>query len=152
MRSALPVSLLCRLCTTVLTTRLFSSTIAVPFALQSYGENHYNDPNNPACSSVHAETNALKKLMPLPRQKKLKKLDLLVIRVSKTGQLGNSKPCIHCILTLAKNLPEKGYSLRKVYYTNEYGNIVSSQFNDLLNETNPHISRFYMDKKFKLKS
>jgi tRNA(Arg) A34 adenosine deaminase TadA len=141
MRRLLLVSQSCRLCTTVLTTLLCFSTIAAPFALQSYGENHYNDPTNPACSSVHAETNALKKLMPLPRQKKLK-----------SGQLGNSKPCIHCILTLAKNLPEKGYSLCKVYYTNEYGDIVCSQFNELLHETNPHVSRFYMEKKFKLKS
>lgn len=90
--------------------------------------------------------------MPLPKQKKLKKLDLLVIRVSKTGQFGNSKPCIHCILKLAKNLPEKGYTLRTVYYTDEFGNIISSQFNDLLHESKPHVSRFYIEKNFKIRS
>lgn len=132
--------------------RLCFLIIAVPFAVKSYGENHYNNVEDSTCSSIHAEANAMKKLLPLPRQKKLKKLDLLVIRVSKSGQYGNSKPCIHCILNLSKNLPDKGYSLRTVYYTNEEGNIISAQFNELLHETNPHMSRFYLQKNFKVKN
>ena len=139
------------LCTVVSTMRRYSSTIAAPFAVQSYGENQYNNPNDPACSSIHAEANAMKKLLPLPRQKKLKKVDLLVIRVSKNGQYGNSKPCIHCILNLHKNLPDKGYSLRDVYYTDEHGKIVSIRFNELMYQTTPHISRFYTEKHFKIK-
>jgi hypothetical protein len=93
----------------------------------------------------------MKKLIHLPKQKKLKKIDLLVIRVNKTGTYGNSKPCIHCILNLYKNLPEKGYSLRDVYYTNEQGTITTIKFQDLLHENNPHVSRFYFQKNFKLK-
>lgn len=130
---------------------LYSLAIVVPFAVQSYGENRYNDPNYPACSSIHAEANAMKKLVTLPRQKKLKKVDLLVIRVNKTGTYGNSKPCIHCILNLYKNLPEKGYILHNVYYTNEAGTITSIKFQNLLHENDPHISRFYCQKNFKLK-
>lgn len=147
----IPMRQLFHLCMVDRTTRRCSLTIAVPFAVKSYGENHYNNPADPACSSIHAEANAMKKLLPLPRQKKLKKVDLLVIRVSKNGQFGNSKPCIHCILKLSKNLPEKGYSLRDVYYTNESGSIVCTRFNELLHETNPHVSRFYTEKNFKLK-
>lgn len=150
MRRSIP-SRLRHLCTVDLTMRRYSLTIAVPFAVQSYGENQYNNPNDPSCSSIHAEANAMKKLLPLPRQKKLKKVDLLVIRVSKNGQYGNSKPCIHCILNLHKNLPDKGYSLRDVYYTDEHGKIVSIRFNELMYETTPHISRFYTEKHFKIK-
>jgi len=134
------------------TTRRYFSTIAVPFAVKSYGENHYNNPNDSACSSIHAEANAMKKLLPLPRQKKLKKVDLLVIRVSKNGSYGNSKPCIHCILNLSKNLPDKGYILHDVYYTDGNGGIISIRFQELLNETHPHISRFYLEKNFKIKT
>jgi hypothetical protein len=134
-----------------LTTRQFFSIIIVPFALQSYGENHYNNANDSTCSSIHAETNAMRKLLPLPRQKKLKKVDLLVIRVSKNGQYGNSKPCIHCILRLSKTLPEKGYILHDVHYTDEHGAIISIRFQNLLHEATPHISRFYVQKNFKIK-
>jgi hypothetical protein len=95
--------------------------------------------------------NAVRKLPTLPRQKKLKKIDLLVIRTSKNGTLGNSKPCIHCILNMRKNLPEKGYILNKVYYTNQFGIIICTRFLDLCFETTPHISRFYVEKNFKIK-
>lgn len=149
-RRSIP-SRLRHLCTVASTMLRYSSTIAVPFAVQSYGENQYNSPSDSTCSSIHAEANAMKKLLPLPRQKKLKKVDLLVIRVSKNGQYGNSKPCIHCILNLHKNLPDKGYSLRDVYYTDEAGEIVSIRFNELMYETNHHVSRFYTEKKFKIK-
>lgn len=131
--------------------RRYFSTIIVPFAVKSYGENQYNNTSDSTCSSIHAEANAMRKLLPLRRQKNLKKIDLLVIRVSKNGQFGNSKPCIHCILNLSKNLPEKGYVLQDVYYTDEKGNIIAIKFQNLLHETTPHISRFYVQKNFKIK-
>jgi hypothetical protein len=131
--------------------RQYFLTITAPFAIQSYGENHYNNASDSTCSSIHAEENAMRKLLPLRRQKKLKKVDLLVIRVSKSGQLGNSKPCIHCILNLSKNLPDKGYVLHAVHYTDETGEIKTARFQNLLQETTPHISRFYVQKNFKIK-
>jgi hypothetical protein len=126
-------------------------TIAAPFAIKSYGENQYNNASDSTCSSIHAEANAMRKLLPLRRQKNLKKIDLLVIRVSKNGQFGNSKPCIHCILNLSKNLPDKGYTLQDVYYTDERGDIIANKFQNLIHESNPHMSRFYTQKNFKVK-
>ena len=94
-------------------------------------------------SSVHAEENAIRKLPSLPRQKKLKKIDLLVIKVGKNGTLGSSKPCYNCIIKLAISLPEKGYILNKIYYSTRNSDIESCKLTDLIHEENPHVSKFY---------
>lgn len=94
-------------------------------------------------SSIHAEENAIKNLKTLPKQKNLKKIDLLVIKVSITGKLGSSKPCYNCLMKLCLTLPEKGYKLNKIYYSTREGNIECCKLNDLINEENPHITRFY---------
>lgn len=117
--------------------------ISVPFAKLSYGENHYKNFDVSSISSIHAEENAIKNLKPLPKQKNLKKVDLLVIKVSITGKLGSSKPCYNCLTKLSLSLPEKGYKLNKVYYSTRDGTIESCKLNELINEENPHISRFY---------
>lgn len=63
--------------------------------------------------SIHAEIDALSK------HKSVKGLDILIIRVSdKSNNLKNSRPCNACIDKLKK----KG--IRKVYYSNDKGNIV----------------------------
>ena len=67
--------------------------------------------------TIHAEIDALCKL----DNKIVKGLDILIIRIgncSKTSKLKNSRPCNSCIC----KLEQKG--IRKVYYSNEYGEIV----------------------------
>jgi cytidine deaminase len=117
-----------------------------PLSPLSYGENHYMISLN---KTLHAEENAIRKLPSRPKQKKPERLDLIVIRANKLT-FGNSKPCIHCILKL-QDLPSRGYVLNKVYFSNECGEIVSCRLEDLVNDPNPHTSRFYKGHGFFLK-
>ncbi len=73
--------------------------------------------NNIVKFSVHAEIDALCKL----HKKLIKGHDILIIRISNSNScqyLKNSRPCNSCISKL------KSKGIRKVYYSNEYGNIV----------------------------
>jgi len=89
----------------------------------------------------HSEVNAILKLR--FRREKLKnpiKISALVIRVSSTGELGMSKPCAHCTISLFK-LPRKfGYVITDIFYSDENGNIIKTNINELL-EGSQHISR-----------
>jgi len=64
--------------------------------------------------TIHAELDALSNIYP----KKMKGLDVLVIRVNKAKQLLYSRPCNSCI----DKLSQKG--IRKAYYSDIDGNIV----------------------------
>ena len=64
---------------------------------------------------MHAEITVFEKL---PR-KKVKGMDILVIRINKNFALKNSRPCNQCIDKLIK------FGIRKVFYSNEDGIIVS---------------------------
>lgn len=96
----------------------------------------------------HAEDNAIRKLPSLPRKRHLKKVDMLVIRTSKTGLLGSSKPCIHCLMLLQNKLPDKGYKLQNVYYSDQEGNICQSTLRGLFKDEHIHMSRYYRDRCF----
>lgn len=58
--------------------------------------------------TVHAEAAAVRKLGRMST-KRLRRVDLMVIRTSKTGVLGMSKPCAHCLYLLNRRLPSKGF-------------------------------------------
>lgn len=64
--------------------------------------------------TVHAELNALFN----NKLKSVKGMDIIVIRTSK-NKLANSRPCNNCIEKMIK------MGIRKVYYSNESGKIVS---------------------------
>ena len=101
--------------------------------------------------TVHAEDTAIRKLPFLPKKKRLIKIDLLVIRTSKTGLIGNSSPCVHCLLLLQQKLPQKGYILQDIYYSNAAGCIIRSDLESLLTREDLYYSRFYKKREFKLK-
>jgi cytidine deaminase len=117
--------------------------MAVLFNVLSYGENMVC--LNRSCLpseqpwTIHAEDAAIRKL-PTLSKKRPKKIDLLVIRTSKTGVLGISKPCENCVMLLQHQLPEKGYRLQKIYYS-EDGEIKVTTLRKLLTE-DPHITRY----------
>jgi hypothetical protein len=80
--------------------------------------------------SVHAEVDALynvckryvsyfsrKSLRDIDNLKQLKNVDLIVIRISKNGDLKNSKPCIDCLKILKKA------KCNRIYYSDENGQI-----------------------------
>lgn len=71
--------------------------------------------------TIHAEMDALFNYYP----KNTKGMDILIIRVGKGGDLRNSRPCNSCI----DKLNQKG--IRKVYYSNEQGDIVYEFIDDM---------------------
>lgn len=110
----------------------------------SYGVNKMGDSEgvNPG---IHAEYDAITKLIPLKKRKKLENINLLVIRLSGKNKLQSSKPCSNCIHTM-KILPEKkGYKIQNIYYSDSNGNIVKTTLSNLDNEEK-HFSKFYKHK------
>ena len=92
-------------------------------------------------AGIHAEHDAINKLKPLDRNRRPESINLLVIRVSKSNKLLNSKPCANCIKTM-KFLPEKkGYRIKYIYYSNDNGDIVKYSLKNLANQ-DLHYSSF----------
>lgn len=117
--------------------------MVVLFNVLSYGENVVC-PYPCLPWTIHAEDTAIRKLPTLSR-KRPRKIDILVIRTSKTGVLGISKPCSNCIHILQTQLPQKGYSLQKIYYSEE-GEIKETTLRKLLQEESPHTSRYFKER------
>jgi hypothetical protein len=79
------------------------------------------DRPNHTGKSQHAEMAALYKLN---MKKCRKQLNLVVIRVSKTGVLGESKPCSNCI----KQLQQSKLKFKYIIYSNKEGKLVKELF------------------------
>jgi len=110
----------------------------------SFGVNQLGDTdgNTPG---IHAECDAISKLIPLKPRKKLENINLLVIRLSTKNKIQCSKPCYNCIETM-KNLPPKiGYKINNIYYSESNGNIVKTTIKSLEKEEK-HYSQFYRRK------
>jgi tRNA(Arg) A34 adenosine deaminase TadA len=99
--------------------------------------------------NIHAEMDAIGKL-PTLRKKKLEVVNLCVIRVTSGGKLNNSKPCIHCVLSLNMIAPLKGYRIDKVFYSNECGTITQMRFKEFDTQEG-HLTRFFRERNFKIK-
>lgn len=111
----------------------------------SYGVNKMGDSEG-LTPGIHAEYDAIRKLLPLKRKKKLETINILVLRLSKKNKLQSSKPCFSCI-EMMKILPIKlGYKIQYIYYSNENGEIVKSCLNKLDNEEK-HYSKYYKNMK-----
>ena len=95
---------------------------------------------------IHAECDALSKLMPLRNKKKLESINLLVIRLSSKNKIQSSKPCNNCIEAM-KIIPEKkGYKIEHIYYSDENGNIIKTKLKSLDSE-DKHYSKYFRRKK-----
>ena len=109
--------------------------------LLSYGINTMGDPDG-LKPGIHAEHDAIRKLCPLKKKKKLENIDILVIRLSKKNKLHLSKPCNNCIYTM-KTLPNKlGYNIKNIFYSDENGNIIKTNLRELSNEEK-YYTKFY---------
>ncbi len=86
--------------------------------------------------SFHAEANAIRKLASHKGTKNNKAMELVVIRVSPTGVIGNSKPCFQCIQQIMKSR----FNISKVYYSNAEGDIICENINQLLRTDTIHIA------------
>ena len=114
----------------------------------SYGVNQTGDTNG-YHPGIHAEYDAIRKLLPLKRKKKLTNVNLLVIRISGKNKLQLSKPCVICIETM-KTLPKKlGYNIKHIYYSTDNEKIVKSNLIQLSKEKK-HYSKFYRNKQKKI--
>ena len=61
--------------------------------------------------------------------KKIRKFNLIVIKVSKTGNISTARPCYHCI----KQLNSASFvRIKNIYYSNHDGNIVKETFDQLI--------------------
>ena len=110
----------------------------------SYGVNKMGDTDG-LTPGIHAEYDAIRKLPKLKRNKRLKLINILVIRLSVKNRLQLSKPCANCI-QMMKLFPEKlGYKIKHIYYSDNNGHIVKSDLKTLDNEEK-HITRFYRKK------
>lgn len=107
----------------------------------SYGTNKYD--NMPKLTTTHAEIDAINNLIPLARNKKLKKISILVIKTTHSGKIGSSKPCLNC-LTKLSNLPQKkGYVIKDIIYSNVNEQLEKHTLNQLINSDDIHITKFY---------
>lgn len=100
------------------------------------GENTYDTIRK---VSTHAEMNALSKIEKYNTYKTMgqrQKYDILVIRIGKTGKLGVSRPCYHCI----KSLQQSSVKIRNVFYSTESGKIVKEKLSEMNEQSFTHIS------------
>lgn len=87
---------------------------------------------NPIIAPYGCSRNPINKVtIPNKLRRLINKITLVVIRLSKTDNFADSKPCMHCTEYL-KNL-----GIKKVYYSNEEGEL---QFERCQNMVNEHIS------------
>ncbi len=83
--------------------------------------------------STHAEMDVLRKLYKTTQaptgNKRIEKFDVLVIRISKTGKLGASRPCFHCINSMVNTSIVK---IQNVYYSTNDGKIIKEKLDNML--------------------
>jgi|TARA_B100001093_G_C26487632_1_gene867616 cytidine deaminase len=82
------------------------------------GVNQYNIDGK--YSSLHAEVDAVNKLK---KSEKNKRVNMIVFRVNKQGDICMSKPCINCMKVIKKELKRKNYKCPIIYYTEQDGSI-----------------------------
>ena len=95
--------------------------------------------------SIHAEVDALNKIT-----RKADKSDiynLLVVRFTKNNKIGESRPCMYCLLKLAQS---KYVKIKYVYYSTSDGTINRENFSDML-DAKKHISKGHRRKLRKAK-
>lgn len=104
-------------------------------SILGYGENKPNSLRH--APTIHAEVSAAENL-PNRTNKRLKRVDLLVLRINPSGTVGSSKPCIECARFLSEVLPRRGYILDRIHYSTRCNEIVSTRFRDV---TNFHLTK-----------
>lgn len=95
-------------------------------------------------AGVHAEEDALNKLKPNKNNNPIR-INILVIRISKTNVLQTSKPCANCIEKLKKIPGKKGYKLDNIYYSESPEKIIKTTIS-ILDSEEKHYSRFFKNK------
>ena len=75
--------------------------------------------------SKHAEIDAINKIK---KKKNLpKQVDIVVIKLTKSGQLGESRPCYHCLCSLERS----NLNIKHVYYSTKNNTIIREKLADM---------------------
>lgn len=85
-------------------------------------------------TSIHAEIDAVGKLRTHEKKKKMKPIILVSLRFNRSGNLKNAKPCYHCVTALKTILNQKNYCVSYVVYSDNNGNLITSDLDDLLED------------------
>ncbi len=105
------------------------------------GENSDNSLYSNSNIKTHAEMDALNKSINILANKKNKskktKVNLIVIRVNKLGELCESAPCYHCTQSLALN---NSIQIEKLYYSRADRTISCVKFSHWLKYGNKKIT------------
>jgi hypothetical protein len=105
----------------------------------TYGENSMRRSSS-GLPSTHAEMDGLRRIKThhsLNPKRNKDCYDIIVIRLSKSGKLGISRPCYHCL----KSLKDSNINIKYVYYSSGNGDqIIRESLNDMLNNEISHIS------------
>ncbi len=97
----------------------------------AFGENSTREHHSGCCYGSHAEMEAIRKLPPTRGSRNIH-IDLIVIRISKSGLLKNSQPCSKCLEYLHNLCLKTSYKIKHVYYSDSTGQIVKTKFDRLL--------------------
>jgi hypothetical protein len=92
--------------------------------------------------STHAEIAALEKLKSVIQiycNGRKQKFDLYVVKITKNGFFGSSRPCYNCLLNLIKS----NVTIRDVYYSTEKRVIVREKFSLMLYSPLTRVSSGY---------
>jgi cytidine deaminase len=106
----------------------------------SFGFNQMGDEKG-IKPGIHAEQDAVSKLVPLKYKKRLEIVNILVIRLSSKNKLQLSKPCNRCINTMNILPIKKGYKIQNIYYSDSTNNIVKISLKNLEKEEK-HYSKY----------
>lgn len=104
-----------------------------PYNILSIGMNRYGNNGtfaNGKSISIHAEHDAINKLIP---QKRIQKVNLVVIRIKTFGKLNYSKPCTNCINTMKNYGMYKNYRIVNIYYSDYDGDIIMEKLSNITN-------------------
>ena len=111
------------------------------------GENSTREARNGCCYTLHAEMDAIRKLPPIIKKAKRKRIILIVIRINRFGKLLNSTPCFKCIQHLTRLNNSSGYKIDKIYYSNQEGKIEITKLSELIDCDEKHVSYAFRQKK-----
>ena len=104
--------------------------------------------------SIHAEEDVLRKMgrkySDRVNKKNKKKFDLLVIKVSRTGdKVGMSRLCEKCVMLVNNISHSSGIKIKNVYYSDENGDIIKTTPSKLYNSDDNHITGYYKNRGYK---
>lgn len=109
-----------------------------------YSFNHYYK-SKTFPFSLHSEINSITKYYKMTNlMKNRPKLILAVIKISKTGIIGMSKPCFHCRLYMNNNCDN--LNIIKIFYSDKH-DLKELNIIDLLSKESQHLSAGYSYKK-----